>query len=189
MPRKLAKYKKIFDNYSPFFLISLGITLMLTAAGWRFYQERVLSFEATPVSAKEVENKNVPQRITIPKVNMALDIHTSSINNGVWEISNKGGSYLNVSAGLGQGGNTVIYGHNKASLFGPIRWLKKGDKIILQDMNWNSYEYIVEEVVVTTPDDVQYVEPKDKEMITIYTCTGLFDSKRHIIVAYPLAKM
>jgi LPXTG-site transpeptidase (sortase) family protein len=183
MPRK----KSLLNKYYPLFLIFLGFLLMSFAAGYRFYSERILSFSATPSNANAFENqKNTPTRITIPKVKIDVPVEVSSIRDGVWGISNHGASFLDISAGIGSGGNIVMYGHNKAKIFGYIRNLKKGDLIELQDKDGVKHVYKVEETRVVEPNNLTYVEPKDKETLTLYTCTGLFDSKRHIVVAYPI---
>jgi len=175
-------------NY-PLLLIFLGFVFISFTGGYRIYSQRILSFSTTPKSFQKGDtgdqNKNIPGRINIPKVNISLPVDISTIENGVWQISDTRASFLDISAGLGQGGNTVIYGHNKTSIFGPIRWLKKGDEIELIDRAGESHKYEIAETVVVNPDAIDYVEPKDKETLTIYTCTGVFDSKRFIIVAYP----
>lgn len=174
-------------NFTSLFLISFGLMLIGFVFGWRL-QEKILSFNARPAQAQEVKVKNIPVKISIPKSKISLDIDIASIRDGVWDVSQTRATYLDISAGLGQGGNTVVYGHNKNAIFGPIRWLEKGDEIVMYDQNGNEYKYVISETITTNPDAIEYVEPKDKETLTIYTCTGLFDSKRFIIVAYPATK-
>lgn len=182
MPRK----KLLLNKYYPLFLIFLGFLLMSFAAGYRFYSERILSFSDIPTVEASENQKNIPTRITIPKVKIDVPVEVSSIQGGVWGISNHGASFLDISAGMGSGGNIVMYGHNKAKIFGYIRNLKKDDLIELQDREGAKHVYKVDFIKVVEPTNISYVEPKDKETLTLYTCTGLFDSKRHIVVAYPI---
>ncbi|MEK7526325.1 MAG: sortase [Patescibacteria group bacterium] len=173
------------NNFISLFLIFIGVTLIGFVFVWRI-QQRILSFNSQPANAQQVEAKNIPGRITIPKIKLSLPIETSTIENKVWQISDTRVSFLDISAGLGQGGNTVLYGHNKQSIFGPIRWLKVGDEIGVTDQEGKEHRYIIDKTVTVNPDNISFVEPKTKETLTIYTCIGLFDSKRFIIVAYPV---
>ncbi len=182
MPLHLLKN----NNFVSLFLIFLGVGLIGFVFAWRI-QQRILSFNTRPANAQEIPNKNIPGRINIPKLRLSLPIETSTIQNEVWQVSDTKVSFLDISAGLGQGGNTVLYGHNKQAIFGPIRWLKVGDEIDVVDQQGKEHKYIIDKTITVNPDDISYVEPKNKETLTIYTCTGLFDSKRFIIVAYPKA--
>lgn len=160
-----------------------GLLLISIFIGWRFYNARILSFKTDDVSASSESQSSNPVSISIPSIQLTLPVEESAIIDGVWEISYQGASHLDKSADPGEGGNIVIYGHNKNSLFGPTRWLKEGDLIEITDENGTLYTYRVVKTVVTTPDDIEYVLPKSEEILTLYTCTGLLDSKRHIVLA------
>jgi LPXTG-site transpeptidase (sortase) family protein len=107
------------------------------------------------------------------------------IKNGVWETSSDGASHLDKSGNPGGGDNIVIYGHNKNSIFGPIRWLTSGKIINITDENGKIFTYNISKIIEVTPEDIDYVLPKNKEVLTLYTCSGILDSKRFIIVANP----
>ena len=164
----------------------LGLFFILLFSGWRFSRARILSFsERYPEDKKAAQNteESRPTSIQIPSVGLTLPVEESAIVDGVWKISYQGASHLDKSADPGEGGNMVIYGHNKNSLFGPIRRLKEGDLIEIKNEEGVLYSYRVVKTVITTPDDIEYVLPKSEEILTLYTCTGLFDSKRFIVVA------
>ncbi len=184
MPQEPSKEPKVFDF--SLILIILGSILILVFAGWRIYSARILSFEGNVPETVAKEGYR-PVSIKIPSVQLSLDVSEGAIVDGVWQISKSGASHLNVSANPGEGGNTVIYGHNKNSLFGPIRWLEKGAEIELTDENGNKFKYVVSETVEVSPDKIDYVLPKNEEILTLYTCTGLFDSKRFIVIAKPFS--
>jgi len=167
-------------------LLIVGLFLIALSSGYRFYNARILSFKTDYVSVPSEKQTSNPIFIEIPSVGLKLSVEESAIVNGVWEISSKGASHLNESADPGESGNIVIYGHNKNSLFGPIRWLKEGEKIKVVSEDGREHFYKVVKTIITSPDDIQYVSPKDEETLTLYTCTGFLDSKRHIIVAEPV---
>ena len=195
MPReKLKATKKSFMALSKkdrslkaTVLTVCGFALIVIALFWRGYQIRTLSFaDNYPVPASENQPSGViPTLIKIDKIGLELPIEESRIIDGVWEISYSGASHLDSSANPGEGGNIVVYGHNKNSLFGPIRWLSTGDTIELTDKEGNVFVYEIAQTFETTPDDITHVLPKDEETLTLYTCTGFLDSKRYIIIAKP----
>ena len=166
----------------------LGLFFILLFSGWRFSRARILSFSQGYPKDKEVVEKteeSKPASIQIPSVGINLPVEESAIKNGIWEVSYQGASHLDKSANPGQNGNVVIYGHNKNQLFGPIRWMEAGSTIEITDKGGKKYEYKVVKTIVTTPDDISYVLPKDKETLTLYTCIGFMDSKRFIVIAEP----
>jgi len=163
----------------------VGLVMVVFSLGWSFYRQRILSFDIVPTEVLD-RGGELPVEVRISKVNINLPIEESGIMDGVWQISYDGASHLNTSAKLGEGGNVVLYGHNRNTLLGPIRWLNVGDIVEVVAMNGDIYKYRVGETVTTTPDDISYVLPKNEEMLTIYTCTNFLDRDRFVIVAKPI---
>lgn len=163
----------------------LGTLLTSFFFGMRFYQARVLSFEKVP-DRPLVLGGAKPVEVEVPAAHIKLAVEESGIVDGVWQISKKGASHLDISSSPGQNGNIVIYGHNKNSLFGPIRSIKEGTEILLKDGVGGIYRYQVARTVVVGPSEVNYVEPTREETLTLYTCTGLLDSKRFVVIAKPI---
>ena len=116
-----------------------------------------------------------------------LEVKEASINNGIWEISETTASFLNSSAKPGEGGNIVIYGHNKKDILGKlIGNIKTGMEIQIFSQNGTFFRYETIEIKTVTPNEIGVVLPTDYEILTLYTCTGLLDSKRLIIKAIPI---
>lgn len=178
LPRKGKKQGIIF--------ILLGAIFISIVVFWRFYQARILSFSGS-VPSVGIHKGSRPVSINIPSVGLSLDVKEAAIENGVWQTSEVDANHLNQSAYPGDGGNIVIYGHNKNSIFGPIRWLEKGAEIEVTDEKGIKHTYRVIETTEVSPDNIQFVLPKSEEILTLYTCTGLFDSKRFIVVARPVS--
>lgn len=90
-----------------------------------------------------------------------------------------------------QGGNTVITGHRFKYLppnnltFYNLDKVQIGDAIIVY---WNKieYDYVVTEVFVVEPSQVEVEDNTTEPRITLYTCTPLWTAdKRLVIVAEP----
>lgn len=171
----------------------LGVFLILATFFYdNYYKKRVLSFSGSfaeqgeKVDEIKEKPKSLPIKIKIESLGIDLEVEEGAIKDGVWQISENNVSHLNISKVPGEGGNIVIYGHNKKNLFGPIRWIKVGDEIKVLNQEGKEFSYRVKEALTLTPDAIEYVYPKEEEILTLYTCTGAFDSKRFIVIAKPV---
>lgn len=124
-----------------------------------------------------------PSQISIARLKIDLPVSPAKIKAGIWEISQNGASYLVGSGIPGKEGNVVIYGHNKKYLLGPILSLKKGDQVRIKNTKGDEYEYLVEEIKTVTPKQIEVLLPGNGASLTLYTCSGLFDSKRFVALA------
>ena len=166
-------------------LLSVGLVIISVAFGWRIYQRTTLSFKGDLPKYSEVKQGSPPKRLEVASIRVNLSVEPGSITDGVWSVSEKGATYLLGSGYPGEKENIVIYGHNKNSILGPIRWLNKGDEIKIQNEEGKYYIYKVEETKEVEASDIKYVSPTGQEMLTIYTCTGFLDSKRFMVIAKP----
>lgn len=128
----------------------------------------------------------MPTVIIIPSIGINLPIQVGEIKNGAWEISYSNATFLNSSARPGTGGNSVIYGHNKKTIFGNLPYLSIGQKIIIKTQDGVLHTYEAYQKDFVGPDRVDLVSPTNKEELTIYTCWGLFDSQRVVVKAKPI---
>ena len=180
MPRKT---KKLSISSRPRLLVGAGWGLIFIFGLYRFYSLKILSF-GTP-TATIASFGPAPIAVNIPRVFLNLPITEATVTDGTWEISPDGASHWDNSANPGEPGNIVIYGHNKTNLFGPIRWLNFGDEIILTDADGGEHVYQVTQILTVSPGQTEYIQPKQEETLTLYTCIGLFDSQRYLVIAKP----
>ncbi len=186
--RKLSKelkkkLKAIWPKSKSFVLILCG-TILFSFGAYRYFSTRILSFsKAPPETITTVKRAELPARITIEDLKIDLPMEEGFIKNGVWQISDTSASHLNTSARPGEGGNIVIYGHNKKIIFGSLPFARIGAKIVVTDKTGKKYNYEVTSKDNVSPDRVDLLYPTSSEELTIYTCTGLFDSQRFILKA------
>jgi sortase A len=174
------------SNRSGFLFLFLGALFIIVSLSWRIHQRTVLSFEGKVPPPQVTKVKATPPKsIHILSLNINLNIEEGFIQDGIWKISETGATHLNSSGNPGDGGNVVIYGHNKNKLFGPILWIKVGSEIKLSTEDEKEYFYIVTDTKTVDPKEINYVLPKTEETLTLYTCTGFLDTKRFIVVAKP----
>lgn len=88
--------------------------------------------------------------------------------------------WYNLSAGPGEGENIVFWGHvlrfrtapKKPAPFARLKELEPGAVITLTDQTGKKYRYVVTDQIWATPDQVQYILPQGKEMLTLVSCIG-----------------
>lgn len=179
--RKLRNWHKL-----PYLLILLGFAL-ISFGGVSYYRVRILSFSKPPPEViQKTQNIDLPVEIIIPSIDIDLPLAPGQIKDGVWQISDKEATFLSTSSAPGGGGNTVIYGHNKQVIFGNLPYLSMGQKIFIKTKSGKLFTYISENKYFVGPDRVDLVSPASTEELTIYTCWGLFDGQRAVIVAKPI---
>ena len=88
--------------------------------------------------------------------------------------------WYNLSAQPGQGDNIVLWGHvlrfrqtpKIPAPFARLKEVKPGATVVLYDQAGKAHDYVVKQQVWVLPSEVEYILPKDKEMITLVSCIG-----------------
>ena len=162
-------------------LLVVGLAFLILSLFVKVYFSRqALTFsELPPLSPPSL---SVPERIMIDRLKINLPVKPAEIRNGLWQISPDSASYLVGSGSVGQPGNLVIYAHNKNHLFGPIRWIRSGDEIIIGTQD-SQYTYSVVKTALVSPDRVDILAPSPDPTLTLYTCTGFLDRFRFVVTA------
>ncbi len=156
------------------FLISQGFVDLAKRQGIVTAQEDIVS---PPLNTEE------PLLIFLPKVNISLPIYPTEIKDRKWPTTESGVSYIKDSGKLGISGNLVMYGHNWKKLLGSLKHSKVGDTLsIFSNQNKNHF-YVIKYVATVDAKDISILADTSAERITLYTCTGLFDSQRFVVVA------
>jgi sortase A len=184
MPRKPRK-RNLQPSLFVLGLFLIGLLLLSFSTAWSIHQASVLSFESTePILKSNISvKKSLPVTILIDKYKINLPIKEAVIIDGKWEINPQGASHLKTSANPKEGGNIIIYGHNKPSLFGKALKLKVGDSIKIVTEDNKIHNYKIFETKIVKPTEISVLLPTKDEILTFYTCTGLLDSKRFIVKA------
>jgi len=190
---KISKARNWFlSHQSKIYLTTLIIGIVLTAVGTflMLYQKTILSFKVSPtVIAQANLRASEPKKILIPNQNIDLEIIPATIKDGVWETSDDKATHLASSMRPKEGGNIVIYGHNRKKIFGSLLDVSRGQIITLVNNDNEKFDYQVTQIQIVNPDQIEMVLPTDHEELTVYTCTGWFDSKRLVIKAQPLSSL
>lgn len=128
-------------------------------------------------------NKSLPTEITIPSLGINVPLYPAHVTSQQWQTTESGASYLTSSPLPGTQGNSIIYAHNWRSLFGNLVNAKVGQEVVVTYPDKTQKTFVIAYTSVVSPDQSTILAPSDDKRITLYTCTGLFDSKRFVAVA------
>lgn len=139
------------------------------------------SYAQTKTSEKE--ELSAPVEIIIKDLNIDLHLIPSHVVDNKWETTDIGASYLATSPIPGEEGNSIIYAHNWASLFGSLIYISPGDEIQIKYADGSQKIFVVKYTSTVTPDTSGILAPSNDRRITLYTCIGFLDSQRFVAVA------
>lgn len=179
--------RKLFSNI----FILLGIALFAVGAYfvWERNSPSRISFNSPPPPQKgslvegAVTAGGRPVAIKIPSINKELEIVPAEIINNRWESTKKGVSYLATSPIPGETGNSILYGHNYPNILKDLTKVKVGDEITIVFENGGERKFEVHFTQEVGPNQSSILNPTDDKRITLYTCSGFFDSKRFVVTA------
>jgi LPXTG-site transpeptidase (sortase) family protein len=187
MPKK-ALQKKPTKYYLRLSLLLVGTLLITLSLSWKLYQAAKLSFiqyQPVPPIATVSASSTKPTRVIITKAKIDVPVAQSSIVNNIWQVNQKGASHLDSSANIGQIGNIIIYAHNTLNRFAMLNLAKPGTIITLTGSDGKSYDYTVIQKQVVYPNQIEVLKNIKGQQLILYTCTGLLDSQRLVVVAVP----
>ena len=124
-------------------------------------------------------------RIQIP----AIGVDAPIVMGDGWEQLKKGVGQHPGTANPGQPGNMVLSAHNDiyGEIFRDLDQLQPGDTILIHTHN-RVYTYVVTEIHVVEPTDVQWMAPTPDPTVTLISCYPYLVDNQRIIVRAQLAQ-
>lgn len=120
-------------------------------------------------------------RLQIPKINQDVPV----VEGDGPEQLKKGVGHHIYSSNPGEIGNVVLSAHNDihGEIFRDLDQLEEGDLVILFSAR-QSYTYVVQEVLIVEPTQVEYLESSGEATTTLISCYPyLVDNKRIVVIA------
>ena len=120
-------------------------------------------------------------RLVIPAIGLDRKLVSVGLDrNRVPVVPNHDVGWYNLSAGPGMGENIVLWGHvlrfkatpKIAAPFARLKELQVGAALTLYGSDGEARQYEVIEQVWVTPDQVSYILPKGRELVTMVSCIG-----------------
>ena len=139
-------------------------------------QPVVQSFWEMPIPTQSPQHAI---RLQIPKLSKDVPVVEGD---GPEQLKKGVGHYI-FSANPGENGNVVLSAHNdiQGEIFRYLDQLEEGDLIILFSER-RSYTYAVEEVLIVTPDRVEFMDATVEPTVTLISCYPYFVDNKRIIV-------
>jgi LPXTG-site transpeptidase (sortase) family protein len=178
MSRKKRSEKSLLSHL----LLGAGIYLLVLGSLWH-YQEKVFGFFRPPPFQPPVKPLTLPRKISIPVLALEAEIKLGGLSHGRWLTDDKAVLYLPETGRPSEGGNTILYAHNQARLFGNLKKLKTKDQIILEDESGQKFTYEVFSLLTAKPEEIIKLKSTLTNTLTLFTCDGWFDSQRLIVKA------
>lgn len=180
--------KRANSSLAALILFTFGCSLMSISGLHFYFQNKSLSLARAQVSLTAIQERNqipYPVQITVPR-KIASAIETMPLVNNKWGVSPTKTAFLQQSARPGEAGNIILYGHNRPSILGGLHQVHVNDVITVTTSDGSLHSYKVIKRAITSPAQVELLQPTTREVLTVYTCTGFLDSQRLIVQALPL---
>jgi LPXTG-site transpeptidase (sortase) family protein len=168
-------------------LLILGFTLI--AGGvyslFRLHSSSLPISEAYTIEEAISNTKSSlwPAWVSVRNREITAEVAAGGYEDGKWILDGNYVLYLPTSGKLGQGGNTVIYAHNREKLFGNLKNVSIGDVVMLGDKHGNIYNFKVYSMEYIKPYEVDKINTGKSNTVTLFTCDGWFDQERLVVKA------
>lgn len=122
-----------------------------------------------------------PVRLVIPAIDLDRPLVSVGLDkNRVPIVPKHDIGWYNLSAAPGQGENVVLWGHvlrfrrtpDIPAPFARLKELGPGDVITVYSADGAAHRYVISEQIWATPDQVEYILPRGREMLTLVSCIG-----------------
>jgi sortase A len=185
MPKR--KKKATRTALVPLFLIAIGLILLSLWGLHRFLYNRSLRLSDRLLASysRESIQSAVPIYITVAD-SISLRVVEAGKVEGAWTVSPTAANHVRGSALPGQAGNTIIFGHNLNTVFGYLVDARVGDPVDIRTYDGKLHRYKISEIQIVDPSQTALLSPTTREVLTLYTCTGLLDSLRFVARAEPV---
>jgi hypothetical protein len=165
-------------------LIVLGTLMLFTAftlSQFSWLTTEPVKALAVPSSTPQTE---VPTTISVGQINH-LQVTQGEISEGQWSLNRDKAMFLKNGGQINKPGNVIIYGHDTDQVLGKLFRINYTDQITLTSSTGKTYIYKIDMIKKVWPTEVSILnQPANINQLTVFTCEGLFDSQRLVIVAH-----
>lgn len=182
-----SKYVIFLGLFAIFFYSAFGIFIGPNKAIAQTDRATMIQAVATGYLApiRVITQYTQPVAINVPSLDLQIPIEVGSYDyqKHEWSINDNSAFYADITSKLNTtSGQTVIYAHNKNSLFGKLKSLNSNDLVILTDESAQDYTFALTNTRLVKPTDTSvFYEKPDKPILVLITCDGLFDENRKLL--------
>lgn len=137
-------------------------------------------------NTEPVKISGIPNRIIVPSLSIDLPVLTQSYSSATktWPVSRAEANYASNTVPINNSaGETLIYGHNSRSVFGPLLDLKPDSLVYVYTDNGHIFKYIYQSSQDVTPTKLSIFEDMVKAPagLKLITCNGPYFEYRHLM--------
>jgi sortase A len=113
----------------------------------------------------------------------AIEVDAPVVQGDGWEQLKKGVAQHSGSANPGDVGNVVLSAHNDVfgEIFRHLDELKEGDVITIYTAQ-HAYTYVIDNIQIVSPTDVEVMAPTESPTITLISCYPYMVDNKRIVV-------
>jgi len=141
--------------------------------------------QAQTVVQQAPEIESMPKRLIVERLGLDIDVEPGyyDVETKEWTLDETHAFFAMQSQQPGtKAGTAFIYGHNRASAFGPLAQLSVGDTVTLDLEDGHKVTYAYARDAKVTPETTQVVtEKSDYPQLILLTCDGLFSQARRVM--------
>ncbi len=144
-------------------------------------QPTVAQATTPPTPVARVEGK--PVHIQIPSLGINLPVVDGQYNAETqqWTLTKSKVHYaVRTPLANNTGGNTFLYGHNRKEVLRSLPHIKRGAEAIVETQNGYQFIYIFEGALETTPADDSLFGYQGPPILTVQTCSGVWNQNRQL---------
>jgi len=123
----------------------------------------------------------IPTRIVIPSLAIDLSVGLGSYNSadGTWTVDASQAYYADTSMPINnRNGNTLIYGHAQAPVFGSLPSIQPNAEAMVYTDNSYLFHYTYQSMKEVLPTDTSVFSSDGLPTLVLQTCTGDWDTYR-----------
>ncbi|MFQ3662900.1 MAG: class F sortase [Chloroflexaceae bacterium] len=122
-----------------------------------------------------------PVRLLIPAIGLEVaTVPAGSDETGAFVVPDHDVGWFSGSAMPGEGENIVLWGHvlpfmarpHIPAPFARLREVGVGAQVVLYDASGQRHEYVVTQQMRVAPEQIEFLFPQGREMVTLISCTG-----------------
>jgi LPXTG-site transpeptidase (sortase) family protein len=130
---------------------------------------------------QRLRESNIPVRLVIEEIGLDRPVFSVGLDENRSPVVLKHDvGWYHYSARPGEGENIVLWGHvlrfqdtpQRAAPFAHLREVSIGSLLSLHAADGSIYTYSVQEKLYATPDEVAYILPQGREVLTLISCIG-----------------
>ncbi len=141
-----------------------------------------------PISYQVAER---PVGLYVPRLNLFLEVDEGHYNpvSKTWNLSSTRAQWATITPRANNtSGNTFVYAHNYPAVFGRLSELNAGDDFILLGEGGHRFVYTMTSRLETNPYDDRLFYYTGPPILTVQTCSGLWDQNR-LLITFKLTRV